>query len=171
MARAVAALGRRDDARRRFEELARVGFDAGAAQHPLDQHAASRSRISAPTSRDASARRRWRSCCGRSRSLHGVLPVPVCYGGPVSRALARLAALQGRSDEAAELFDEAFASAEALGARPMAARILAEHGALLARRGLRSAARERLSDAAKRAAELDMPGTAEAATTELARLG
>jgi hypothetical protein len=81
-------------------------------------------------------------------SLHCVLPVPICYGGPVTHALARLAALQGRPDDADGLYEEACASAEALGAHPTQARLLAEHGALLARLGRHPAARARLSAAA-----------------------
>jgi DNA-binding winged helix-turn-helix (wHTH) protein/tetratricopeptide (TPR) repeat protein len=170
VARAEAALGRRDDARRRFEEVARLGFD----RVPRNIRWLNTILEVAHLCVDLADRERagpLEELLQPVASLHGVLPVPVCYGGPASRGLARLVALQGRVDEAAELFEEAFASAEALGARPMAARILAEHGALLARRGSRAAARALLADAAKRAGELAMPGLADAAAAELARLG
>jgi hypothetical protein len=70
---------------------------------------------------------------------HGVHALAVCYGGPVAFALARLAALLGRTDDAEALAGEALASAEALGARPMRARIALALAGLLARRDRRRA--------------------------------
>jgi hypothetical protein len=75
--------------------------------------------------------------------LHAILPVPIGYGGPVSYALARLRETLGDFEAAGDLYAEAFDAAEALGARPTAARILIDHAALLARRGDRRGARER----------------------------
>jgi DNA-binding winged helix-turn-helix (wHTH) protein len=54
---------------------------------------------------------------------HAVMALPILYGGPVTHALARLRALQGRRREADELFREARAAALSLGAHPTLARI------------------------------------------------
>lgn len=81
---------------------------------------------------------------------HGVLPVPVCYGGPVRHARARIVDRFGSPDDAAELYQAALRDARALGARPFEARILDDTARHLARRGLEGPARE----AARRAAAL-----------------
>ena len=54
---------------------------------------------------------------------HAVLPLAVCYGGPVSYALARLAELRGERQAARELHDEARAACAQVGAEAMLARI------------------------------------------------
>ena len=87
---------------------------------------------------------------------HGVLPVPICYGGPVSRCLARLHEMLGRSDEAAQLYEDALESSAALGARPTLSRIRVEYAALLERRGERSRAAELLEQGRQLAEELGM---------------
>jgi hypothetical protein len=94
---------------------------------------------------------------------HAVLALSILYGGPVSRALARLLALQGRLGEAGDRFEEADEACEALGAWPMVARIRAEHGALLLKRGSRRAGRERLAEGARLAEELGMTALATSA--------
>jgi DNA-binding winged helix-turn-helix (wHTH) protein len=66
--------------------------------------------------------------------LHGVLPVPIQYGGPVSYCLARLYETLGRAEEARQLYEEARESVVRLGARPMQARIAQDAARLLARR-------------------------------------
>ena len=66
---------------------------------------------------------------------HGVLPVPIQYGGPVSYCLARLCETLGRVDAARELYEEAIEGVVRLGARPMQARIQQDAARLLARRG------------------------------------
>ena len=72
--------------------------------------------------------------------MHGVLPVPICYGGPVAHALARLLELLGRSGDADELYAVAHVAAGRLSAGPARARILADHARLLAKRDPRRAA-------------------------------
>jgi hypothetical protein len=57
---------------------------------------------------------------------HAVMALPILYGGPATRALARLRKLQGHRAEADALFREARAAAEALGAGPMVTRIESE---------------------------------------------
>jgi hypothetical protein len=89
---------------------------------------------------------------------HGVLPVPICYAGPVSRCRAGLRAVQGRSAEAVDLYDEAAAACETLGARPMLATVWLEQGRLLTRIGRRRPGAERLASAARLAEELGLEG-------------
>lgn len=70
-----------------------------------------------------------------ARDQHGVLPIPIAYGGPFSRCMAGLSALLGLADDAIGLYEEALASAEALGARPTVARIGLDLAPLVARAG------------------------------------
>jgi DNA-binding winged helix-turn-helix (wHTH) protein/tetratricopeptide (TPR) repeat protein len=101
---------------------------------------------------------------------HGVLPVPICYGGPVSFGLARLCDTLGRPEEAAELYTEASEACVLVGARPMQARVALEHGKLLARRGQKRAAHGLVEGSAALAGELRMPGVAAAARAQLDRI-
>ena len=66
------------------------------------------------------------------RHHHGVMPIPICYAGPVTYYLGGLQHALGRADEARALLGEALNHTERLRARPMRARILLAHGALLA---------------------------------------
>lgn len=70
-----------------------------------------------------------------ARDQHGVLPIPIAYGGPFSRCMAGLSSLLGLADDAIGLYEESLASAEALGARPTVARIGLDLAPLLARAG------------------------------------
>jgi tetratricopeptide (TPR) repeat protein len=90
---------------------------------------------------------------------HGVFPMAICYGGPVRYALARLCETVGRRDDAIALFEEALASAGALGARPMQARIALQFGLCLATRDRRRA-KPLLEESAGLAAELGMAAVA-----------
>jgi len=76
---------------------------------------------------------------------HAVLPMVVCYGGPVAWALARCQEVRARVDEARALYEDALETATALGARPTQARIRLDLGRLLRRRGQSSDARAELS--------------------------
>lgn len=87
---------------------------------------------------------------------HGVMPMVVAYGGPVSFALARLCELIGRADEADELFAEALVSANEMSAHPTRPHIHLCRGRLLERRGQRSAAREQRAAAASLASQLGL---------------
>jgi DNA-binding winged helix-turn-helix (wHTH) protein len=59
---------------------------------------------------------------------HGVLPLALCYAGPVSFALARLAELRGARSEAREHYAAALASCAQIGAEPQRARIARHAG-------------------------------------------
>jgi DNA-binding winged helix-turn-helix (wHTH) protein/tetratricopeptide (TPR) repeat protein len=89
---------------------------------------------------------------------HGVLPVPICYGGPVARALARLLEVLGQGDDALALYESAHESAAALGARPARARTLVEWGTLLRRHGDRRRGAERIEEGLRLAEEMGLAG-------------
>jgi hypothetical protein len=146
--RAEVALGRETEGRRLFEEVLGRGLDAIPRNVRWVSTLSELAHLCADLG-DADRAAELEEPLRSVASLHCVLPVPICYGGPVTHALARLAALQGRHDDADGFYEEACASAEALGARPTQARLLAEHGALLARLGRHAAARSRLSAAAE----------------------
>jgi DNA-binding winged helix-turn-helix (wHTH) protein len=57
---------------------------------------------------------------------HGILPLAICYGGPASWALAKLAAVRGMRREARALHADALAACEAIGAETTRARIARE---------------------------------------------
>lgn len=54
---------------------------------------------------------------------HAVMPLAICYGGPVSYALARLAALRGARREARELYADALRACTQVGAETMRAHV------------------------------------------------
>lgn len=146
--RADLALGNREKVAQSFAEIAGIGFDAV----PHNIRWLSTMLELGHLCADLGDRERAAEIEAALQPLapfHGVLPVPICYAGPMEAALARLAALQGRVDEACERFEEARASAESLGARPTVARILTEHAGLLARRGRTAASRTLLAEAAE----------------------
>lgn len=87
---------------------------------------------------------------------HSVMPIAICYGGPVSWAMARLQELLARADEADSLYRTALHAASVLGARPTQAQIHLSHGRFLRRRRLLSQAREHLEEAAALATEHGM---------------
>jgi DNA-binding winged helix-turn-helix (wHTH) protein len=55
---------------------------------------------------------------------HGVVPIPIAYGGPLRHALARLYELTGRRAEAAEAYARARADCERVGAAAWLPRVL-----------------------------------------------
>lgn len=87
--------------------------------------------------------------------LHAVLGVVVCYGGPISRALGRLAGLLGRGDDARNHLLDALEECRALGARAAVARIHRDLG-LLARAHGQPGADEHLRRAVEEARALGM---------------
>lgn len=132
--RALVALDRKDEARAIFEELAAPGWDAIPRNIRWTNTVVEMANLCA----DLGDAERAESLTELLRPVahhHGVLPLAISYCGPVSRALARLAEVTGRLDEAGELYEDAIEACAALGALPMQARTLLDHGALLARRG------------------------------------
>lgn len=100
---------------------------------------------------------------------HGVMPMVICHGGPVSWALARLHELRGRADDAGDLYREALLASGSLGARPSEASIRVAYGRFLRRRRQRSDAQEQFSAAAAVAAELGMTALEHAARRDAER--
>jgi len=97
------------------------------------------------------------------------MPMVICYGGPASLALARLAETLGRADDALALYEDALGGAEAVGAAPARARIALHFGAALEGRDRRRA-REQLSDAARDGEAIGLTAVAAAARARLERL-
>lgn len=106
-----------------------------------------------------------------ARDQHGVIPIPIAYGGPFTRALAGIAAQLGRADEALALYDEALESAASLDARPTLARIELEAAPLRARASRLARALEGLRTSESIATALGMPRVADAAGGLRRRLG
>jgi DNA-binding winged helix-turn-helix (wHTH) protein len=120
--RAELALGRTDPVRRRFEAI----LEAGLEQVPRNIRWLSTLLELGHLCADLRDRERaaeFEAVLAPYAHLHGVLPVPICYGGPVSAALARLAALQDRPADARDFHAAAIAAAEALGAHPTTTRL------------------------------------------------
>ncbi|MCU0669147.1 MAG: AAA family ATPase [Myxococcota bacterium] len=161
-ARALLALGREREARGVLDALAARGFDTVRRNVRWTKTLIEITGLCCDLG-DAAHAAPLRELLAPFDRLHGVLPVPVCYGGPVAHALARLAALLGDTDAAAGHYEDALAGAEALGARPAQARILADHAALLARRGDRRGARPLAERAHALARDLAMPALADRA--------
>jgi DNA-binding winged helix-turn-helix (wHTH) protein/tetratricopeptide (TPR) repeat protein len=138
LARSHLALGRRAEVAERFEQLA-----AQALEVPRDLRWLVSLIEVAHLCADLGERGPAEALCDLLEPVehcHGVLLAPICYGGPVAYARARLLDLLGRSDESDELYALAEASVARLGAEPMRARILADHARLVARRDARRGA-------------------------------
>ena len=97
------------------------------------------------------------------------MAAPVLYGGPVAFALARLADVLGRGDDAAELFACARSDCAISVRVPTGARVLLEHGSS-ARAGESAAlARELLQESAELAESLGMQEISASARAALER--
>ena len=129
VARALAAVGRTDEARRLLDDLADGGFAAIPRNIRWHGTIVEVAHLCADLG-DAARADALRPLLLPVAQEHGVLPLAICYGGPVSRCLARIAELLGESDEAHHRYEEALDACRGLGARPMQARVLVELGAL-----------------------------------------
>ena len=118
-------LGRRDEARGAFRALAAPGF---ASLPRRDDWLASVVELAALCAglgeREHAAA--LEPLLAPFLGWHAVYQGPLLYHGPVSRALAHLAAAQGRREEARDLFSRARAEAASVGAAPWVARIESE---------------------------------------------
>lgn len=165
-ARTQLALGREAEARQALDALAARAFEdvprnirwtrsmSEIAQLCADLGDAARARVLVPL-------------LAAIEAHHAVLPVPICYGGPVRFALARLLETSGRLDDAIERYAQAYCDACALGARPVEARILLGWGLALERRGANRDAGQRLQEARTLARALGLSGVAAAADARL----
>lgn len=167
-ARALVAVGRVEEARAVFEELARQGFDSVPRNIRWPCSIVEIAHLCADL-RDADRAAALIPLLEPTLGRHGLIPVSMCYAGPVSLALARLADVCGDTDRADALFDDAVQACEALGARPMQAQSLLEHGALLLRLGRRADARARFEAGRRIAAALGLGHLAARAAAPSAR--
>ncbi len=78
---------------------------------------------------------------------HGLMPIPITYGGPLHYAIGVLRASRGERDEAIAHLEEARSATRALGAAPSLARIECDLAPLLLRAGQRERAEALLDDA------------------------
>jgi hypothetical protein len=154
--RALAATGRTDEATAVFGDLVGPGVDRIPRNIRWYVTTAEAALLAADLG-DAERAEALLALLEPFAGQHAVLPLST-YAGPIPRCLARLEATLGRLSRACDRFEEAIDAARALGARPMQARTLVEHGALLARSGRSAAARERLAEGAAIAEALGMAG-------------
>ncbi|HSJ97146.1 MAG TPA: hypothetical protein VLC53_08735, partial [Myxococcota bacterium] len=152
--RALAAVGRREEAEALFADLVGPGVDAIPRNIRWYATVAEASLLAAELGDEARVKDLLALLEPRA-DQHAVLPL-ASYCGPIARCLARLEETLGRFDRADDLFAEAEEAAAAVGARPARAHVLIEHGRLLARRSDRRRARERLSEGVALADELGM---------------
>jgi hypothetical protein len=144
VARALAALGRRDEAQQLYEGHAGAGFETIPRNIRWHATIVEAAHLCVDLG-DADRAPALRALLLPVSEVHGVLPMAICYGGPVNRCLARIAELLGETDEALHRYDEALAGTADLGARPMQAQLQVESGALLLRRGDKERGRARIA--------------------------
>lgn len=164
------ALGREGEARRVFDRLAANGFADVARGIRWTATMVELANFCADVG-DAERAALLCDQLDRIEHHHGVLPVPICYGGPVSRCLARLREVMGRSDEADELYAEALDASLALGAQPVHARVALEYAGLCVRRGRKDRAVELARESARLADALGLAEVGRRAGELLAEVG
>ncbi|MEM7410880.1 MAG: AAA family ATPase [Myxococcota bacterium] len=101
---------------------------------------------------------------------HGLLPMVLSYGGPLSRCRAALQALLGYVDDALASYEEALEDSAAVGARPFEVWAQLEAAPLRARAGDARGAAATLRDTEALAGELGMLPAQRAAAAERQRL-
>jgi len=153
------ALGREKEARAQFDALAREDFADVPRNLRWTATLAEIALLCAELG-DAARAKSLREMLTPMEHQHAVMPIAICYGGPVTYALARLCETLGRRDDALALYEEARVSAAAVGARPIQARIALQFGLALGSRD-RSRAKVLLEESARLAIELGMTAVAE----------
>lgn len=156
-ARAQLALGQREAAEELYHELRRDRFEAIPRNIRWVATLVEVGFLCAELDATDDARALCEVLRG-AETLHAVLPIPVCYGGPVAHPLGLLRAALGEVDEAVELLEDAVETTRALGARPARARAERDLARLCLRRGERGRAAELLRSASETAAELQLAG-------------
>jgi len=169
VARAQAALGNTREARALFEDLAARGFDDIPRNLRWTATLNEVAQLCADLG-DRPRAERLRGVLSPYAERHAVMPLAILYGGPLHLALARLAELLVRADEAAEHFDAALAACEAIHADPLRARAAFHAGQFWLGRE-RKRALALLEQSARAAAALGMSGLAGAARAALGGRG
>jgi DNA-binding winged helix-turn-helix (wHTH) protein len=168
VARTLVELDRRDEARRLYEDLACAGFEKIPRNIRWHGTIIEAANLCADLG-DADRAPSLRALLLPVADMHGVMPIAICYGGPVNRCLARLAETAGDGDEALHRYDEALAACTDLGARPARARVQVESGALLLRCGQRQRGRTRLAEGVALAEALGMRSVVSSGRAQLER--
>jgi DNA-binding winged helix-turn-helix (wHTH) protein len=122
VARAELEAGRSQDARARFDNLAARGFADVPRNLRWTATLVEIAHLCAELEAEESAAA-LHALLAPYADHHAVLPMAICYGGPVSYALARLAELRGRRGEARELYRAALAACQQIGAESTRARV------------------------------------------------
>jgi eukaryotic-like serine/threonine-protein kinase len=122
VARAEVAAGQATDARARFRELAARGFRDVPRNLRWTATIVECAHLCAELDDSAHAAE-LEALLAPHGDLHAVMPIAICYGGPVCYALARLAALRGARDEARALYRQALDACSALGASALRAEV------------------------------------------------
>ncbi len=166
VARMRFAVGREEEARSLFRDV----FDEGFEQIPRNLrwittmvelvHCAA-------DLEDAEAALALRELIQPFETHHSVLPMVICYGGPVTWALGRISELNADPDEALRYYRDALRSSIQLRARPSEAAVHLSIGHLLKRRGPPAEAREHLEIGGALAGDLGMRSVAAAASDAL----
>ncbi|MEX2204618.1 MAG: AAA family ATPase [Myxococcota bacterium] len=164
-ARARLAAGREAEARALYESLAREDF-ADIPRNLRWTGTLVEFAVLCAELGDASRAKALLGLLEPVEHQHGVMPMAICYGGPVRYAIARLCETLGRRDDATALYEDALAAASALGARPMQARIALRLGVCLGARDRRRA-KPQLEQSARLAGELGMAAVAASAREAL----
>jgi len=167
LGRALAALGERARAREILDRLGEAAF-AEIARNIRWQAVIAETSLLAVELEAAEHARPLLAQLRSARHQHGALPIPIAYAGPFTACMAGLHATLGLVDDALALYEEALASAAALGARPAAVRIQLARAKLELRAGRTREAREHLGLAASEAEALGMEPFARAARDALA---
>jgi DNA-binding winged helix-turn-helix (wHTH) protein/tetratricopeptide (TPR) repeat protein len=164
--RALAAVGRVREARMMLEDLGSVSFE----RIPRNIRWSATIVEAAHLLADVEAQDRAEDMLRVLEPVadrHGVLPVLIAYAGPVRFAIGRIHALLGDLDAASDALDAAASSCEAMGARPMLARVRLEQGRVFARRGERQEARKHFAESRELAKVFGMQAVAQAADAAL----
>jgi DNA-binding winged helix-turn-helix (wHTH) protein len=159
LGRAHLALGHRDEAEQLYADVRAAGFPAMPRNIRWTASVVEVAFLCAELEATDDARTLCELLEGAA-SLHGVLPIPVCYGGPLSHPLGLLRALLGDVDGAVGWLEDAVESTGALAARPARARAERDLARVLARRGDRARAAALLESATALATELGLSGLA-----------
>jgi DNA-binding winged helix-turn-helix (wHTH) protein len=122
VARAEIAEGRALDAAARFRELAARGFRDVPRNLRWTASIVECAHLCADLEDTAHAAE-LEALLAQHADLHAVMPIAICYGGPVRYALARLAALRGAREEARAHHRVALDACEQLGAAAMQAEV------------------------------------------------
>jgi hypothetical protein len=153
--RAELALGNEARARELFERLARDDFADPPRNIRWISSVVEIAMLGAELE-DSARAERLLALLETAADQHGAVPVPIAYGGPISRCMGHLCRVLGHEDEARDHLEAALAAVERLGALPMRARVQLELAAASTRRADAERRRALLEQSAETARQLGM---------------